>query len=113
MADPAGADRNPARAAIWGGDLRCDSLPDKKPHPAPVLEACRLLGVDPAQAVMVGDDARDIEAARAAGTRSVAARFGYCGDDENPDAWNADAVIDRPAQLIDWLDASANTIRPP
>ncbi len=90
-----------------------DSLPDKKPHPAPVLEACRLLGIDPAQAVMVGDDARDIEAARAAGTRSVAVRFGYCGDDENPDAWNADAVIDRPAQLIDWLDAYAIGFRPP
>ena len=85
-----------------------DSLSEKKPHPAPVLEACRLLDVSPAQAVMVGDDARDIEAARAAGAWSIAVRFGYAGDGENPDDWQADAVIDRPWQLIDWLDASAS-----
>lgn len=81
-----------------------DTLPEKKPHPAPVLEACRLLDIDPARAVMVGDDERDIAAARAAGARSIAVRFGYAGADESPDSWQADAVIDAPWELVRWLD---------
>jgi 2-phosphoglycolate phosphatase len=82
-----------------------DTLPEKKPHPAPVLEACRRLGMAPAEAVMVGDDQRDIDAALAAGTRSIAVRFGYAGVEERIDEWRADAVIDAPAALIGWLDA--------
>jgi 2-phosphoglycolate phosphatase len=88
-----------------------DSLPEKKPHPAPVLEACRLLGVDAGRAVMVGDDERDIASARAAGARSIAVRFGYAGADEFPDRWQADAVIDTPGELIDWL-AAVNGSKP-
>ncbi len=83
-----------------------DSLPEKKPHPAPVLEACRLLGIDVSRAVMVGDDERDIASARAAGARSIAVRFGYAGADEHPEQWQADAVIDAPGELIQWLAAT-------
>jgi N-acetyl-D-muramate 6-phosphate phosphatase len=82
-----------------------DSLPERKPHPAPVLEACRLLGVATGRAVMVGDDERDIISARAAGARSIAVRFGYAGADEDPDQWQADAVIDTPGELIQCLAA--------
>ncbi len=82
-----------------------DTLPEKKPHPAPVLEACRRLGIAAAEAVMVGDDQRDIDSARAAGSRSIAVRFGYAGDDECPDRWQADAVIDTPGELLHWLAA--------
>jgi N-acetyl-D-muramate 6-phosphate phosphatase len=82
-----------------------DSLPEKKPHPAPVLEACRMLGINVRHAVMVGDDERDILSARAAGARSIAVRFGYAGADEHPDRWQADAVIDAPGELIQWLAA--------
>ena len=81
-----------------------DTLTEKKPHPAPVLEACRRLGVAPGEAVMVGDDQRDIDAALGAGARSVAVRFGYAGADERIDEWRADAVIDAPVELIGWLD---------
>lgn len=80
-----------------------DSLPEKKPHPAPVIEACRLLGIGTERAVMVGDDERDILSARAAGVRSIAVRFGYAGADECLDQWRADAVIDTPGGLIEWL----------
>jgi N-acetyl-D-muramate 6-phosphate phosphatase len=90
-----------------------DTLPEKKPHPAPVLEACRLLDVEAKRAVMVGDDQRDIDSARAAGAYSIAVRFGYAGDDENLDDWRADAVIDAPYGLIDWLDAHTHDVIAP
>lgn len=86
-------------------DARCaalvcgDCLPQRKPDPAPVLHACELVGVDPAQCVYVGDDARDIEAGRAAGMRTFAAAWGYL-DGEDAHAWGADAVIASPAALL-------------
>jgi len=87
----------------FGAVLCGDSLAEKKPHPAPILEACRRLAVAPEAAVMVGDDRRDIASARAAGSAALAAAFGYIGSDDDPADWGADAVIDRPAGILDWL----------
>lgn len=87
---------------VWP-DGDCLITPDRlaKPKPAPegVLLACRLLGVTPAQCVFVGDDRRDVEAGRAAGTRAVVAAWGYLGPDEDVTAWGADAVIGAPSEL--------------
>jgi len=90
----------PRFAAVLCGD----SLAERKPHPAPVLEACRRLRVAASDAVMVGDDERDIASARAAGAASIAVRFGYAGADENLAGWGADHIIDTPGELIRWLD---------
>ncbi|MBD8899131.1 phosphoglycolate phosphatase [Rhodanobacter sp. DHG33] len=79
-----------------------DTLPVKKPDPAPVQLACERAGVAPAHSVFVGDDARDVEAGRAAGLYTVAVRWGYL-DGGDPDSWGADAVIDHPQQLADLL----------
>ncbi|MBS0557316.1 MAG: phosphoglycolate phosphatase [Proteobacteria bacterium] len=76
-----------------------DCLPQKKPDPAPLLHACALAGVAVADSVYVGDDARDIEAGRAAGMRTIAAAWGYL-DGEDPRDWGADQVIDSPSQLV-------------
>ncbi|HMV17095.1 MAG TPA: phosphoglycolate phosphatase [Zoogloea sp.] len=54
-----------------------DTLAEKKPHPAPLQHACRLLGVAPAAALMVGDSANDAEAARAAGMPVLLVTYGY------------------------------------
>lgn len=83
-----------------------DTTPHAKPHPAPLLEACTRLGIEPHQAVYVGDDLRDIEAARAAGMPGIAAAYGYLG--ENPDlaAWRPDAVIATPLDLLPLLDVA-------
>jgi 2-phosphoglycolate phosphatase len=87
-------------ATIIGGD----TTPHAKPHPAPLLEAARRLGV-PAQAcVYVGDDERDIEAGRAAGMPTVAVRWGYLGVGADVDAWGANAVIDAPLDLLNFLE---------
>jgi phosphoglycolate phosphatase len=76
-----------------------DCLPVRKPDPAPVLRACEQVGIDPARAVMIGDDLRDVQAGRAAGARTIAAAWGYL-DGGDPHAWGADEVVDTPAGLL-------------
>lgn len=83
-----------------------DTLAVKKPDPAPVLLACARAGVAAPHAVFVGDDSRDIQAGAAAGLYTVAAAWGYL-DGGDPHEWGADAVIDTPGQLSDWLQLAA------
>lgn len=85
-----------ACATVVGGD----TLPVKKPDPAPLRLACAALGVAPEACVYVGDDARDVQAARACNMKAVAALWGYRGADEQPFAWGADALATRPLDLL-------------
>ncbi|HKE44627.1 MAG TPA: phosphoglycolate phosphatase [Steroidobacteraceae bacterium] len=81
-----------------------DTLAQRKPHPAPLLHAAALLGLDPGDCVYVGDAERDVRAAHAAGMRAVVALFGYLGEDDRPHSWNADGMIEQPGELIGWLN---------
>ena len=54
-----------------------DSLPHKKPHPAPLLHACETLGIAPEKCVMVGDSKNDILAAKAAAMHCIGLGYGY------------------------------------
>jgi 2-phosphoglycolate phosphatase len=81
-----------------------DTLPQKKPHPAPVLHACAAIGVDPQRIAFVGDDLRDVEAGGAAGALTIAAGWGYLNGGD-PHAWGADVVVDSVAELAAWLTA--------
>ena len=85
-------------AAIVAGD----TLPQRKPDPAPLLHACALAGVAAASSVYVGDDLRDIEAGKRAGMMTVAAGWGYL-DGEDALAWEADRVAVLPSDLPDAL----------
>ena len=81
-----------------------DSTPHLKPHPAPLLEAAEKLQLAPADCIYVGDDLRDIQAARAAGMRCVAVQWGYHGTETpGPASWNADALISHPVELLEHL----------
>lgn len=80
-----------------------DTTPHAKPHPAPLLEAARRIGVDAARCVYVGDDLRDIQAGRAAGMTTLAAAWGYLGRGESVHDWGADAVMADPTALLNWL----------
>jgi N-acetyl-D-muramate 6-phosphate phosphatase len=80
-----------------------DTTPHAKPHPEPILHACRLCGVSPAETIYVGDAARDIEAGRSAGTRTLVALFGYLSPQDKPDEWQADGAIRHPMDLLKWL----------
>jgi phosphoglycolate phosphatase len=84
---------------IVGGD----TTPHAKPHPAPLLEAARQIGVAPERCAYVGDDERDIIAGRAAGMPTVAAAYGYLGTVADTAHWNADATIARPVELLSLL----------
>ncbi len=64
-------------AGFFGATVSGDTLPEKKPHPAPLIHACELLGVGVAEALMVGDSANDAEAARAAGMPVLLVTYGY------------------------------------
>jgi 2-phosphoglycolate phosphatase len=87
------------------GAIVCgDTTPYAKPHPAPLLEAARRMGVAPELCVYVGDDERDIIAGRAAGMRTVVARYGYLGPGADVDTWGADAHIDRPLDVLKLID---------
>jgi N-acetyl-D-muramate 6-phosphate phosphatase len=77
-----------------------DTTPHAKPHPAPVLEACRQLGIAPQHVLYVGDDERDIAAGRAAGTHTAACTWGYLGKNQNVHSWHADWVVTTPAELL-------------
>jgi len=80
-----------------------DTTANKKPHPEPILLACRLIAVPPAACLYVGDAARDIEAGRNAGTRTLAALFGYLGEQDRPEEWGADGLIERTEEILGWL----------
>jgi len=79
-----------------------DSTPNPKPAPDPLLMACDQLGVKPKDCVYVGDDLRDIDAAKAAKMRSVSAGWGYTGSTPI-DQWNADYLAPTVADLIGLL----------
>ncbi|MFT3806513.1 phosphoglycolate phosphatase [Arenimonas sp.] len=83
-------------AILLGGD----SLPRKKPDPDQLFLACEELGVSPGDCIYVGDDERDIVAARRAGMKSVAALWGYREAHEDPAAWRPDAMAASPRDLL-------------
>jgi 2-phosphoglycolate phosphatase len=77
-----------------------DTTPHLKPHPASLLHAARELALAPQDCVYLGDDQRDVQAARAAGMPVYAVGWGYGADLQ---AWQADAVIEKPMDLISQL----------
>jgi phosphoglycolate phosphatase len=89
-------------AAVVSGD----TLDERKPHPAPMLHACELASSEPAQCVYIGDAQRDIEAGINAGMHTLVALFGYLQEQDDPENWQADDMIETPMELLEWLDKS-------
>lgn len=90
-----------ARVVIGG-----DTTAYFKPHPEPLLEAARRLGVDAQRCMYVGDDERDIIAGHAARMVTVAANYGYLGEKLDPGGWGAAHSIENPADLLKLLKSS-------
>jgi 2-phosphoglycolate phosphatase len=86
-----------------GAVISGDTTAYAKPHPEPLLEAARRMGVAPQDCLYIGDDLRDIQAGRAAGMVTVAVRWGYLGDGLPIGAWGADHLIDHPQALLKWV----------
>jgi phosphoglycolate phosphatase len=92
--------------ARFGCVVSGDTVAERKPHPLPLLHAAKLVGVAPDECIYVGDAERDVEAARAAGMAALVANYGYLRSDEDSTAWGGDGYLERPIDLLGWLDAS-------
>lgn len=83
-----------------------DTLPERKPHPRPLLLGAERLATHPSHCVYVGDAERDMVAARAAGMVALVAGFGYIGDWEGAERWPQDGWLHTPEDLIAWLESA-------
>ncbi len=90
-------------SCVIGGD----TLPHRKPRPEPLLEAARRIEVDARHCLFLGDDPRDMQAARAAGMTGVIAAFGYIRPETDLSSWEGDATIQHPAELKSFLNSSS------
>ncbi len=79
-----------------------DTLPSRKPDPAPLRHASAQIGIEPAHCVYLGDAERDMRAARAAGMHAAFARYGY---HESPpdDHWDAQDAFESLSEFAHWL----------
>jgi N-acetyl-D-muramate 6-phosphate phosphatase len=78
-----------------------DTTPHLKPHPASLLHAAERLKLAPADCCYLGDDLRDIKAARAAGMRPIAVDWGYHHPESGgPGTWDAEDLIAHPMDLL-------------
>ena len=80
-----------------------DTCVRAKPYPDPLLKACEIIGVTPAQSLYLGDDLRDMQAANAAGMPGVIANYGYVSDDVSIGKWKAHGSVDKPTELLDLI----------
>lgn len=85
-----------------------DSLPVRKPDPAPLLLACDIAGVDAYRSIYIGDAARDIEAGLRAGMGTVAASYGYITDDDDPREWGSDIIAPDTQELVQIVLKAVN-----
>ncbi|MBO1923239.1 phosphoglycolate phosphatase [Thiomicrorhabdus sp. 6S3-12] len=81
-----------------------DTCAEKKPHPMPLLYAAEQLGVEPENALMIGDSRSDVKAARAAGFHIFCMTYGYNHGEDIRD-YNPDVVMDSFVELKDYLEA--------
>ncbi|MFW2439345.1 MAG: HAD family hydrolase [Arenicellales bacterium] len=97
-------------------DKRCacivsgDTLPQRKPDPAPMFHAAEIAGSQADECVYLGDAERDIEAGNRAGMQTLVALYGYLEKKDQPELWQADGSISKPTELIDWLKNSSGRV---
>lgn len=89
-----------------------DTLPSRKPDPAPLRHAAAQLGVEPRHCVYLGDAERDMRAALAAGMRAVFARYGYY-ESLPDDHWGAERAFDSLEEFGQWIEAGAPPLPDP
>ncbi|WP_022952690.1 HAD-IA family hydrolase [Leucothrix mucor] len=80
-----------------------DSLPNRKPHPEPLFYAASACNVLATECIYVGDAERDIEAGNRAGMTTLLASYGYIDEEERPELWGANGVIEEAQEILDWL----------
>lgn len=82
-----------------------DTLEQRKPHPAPILHACKQAGSEADECIYIGDAERDIEAGNRAGMHSIVALFGYIAESDTPNNWGAHSSINHPLEIIPLISS--------
>ena len=82
-----------------------DTLPERKPHPAPLIYASKKCNTDVGKCIYIGDAERDIIAGKRAGMLTLVALYGYIGNNDDPENWQADGYIQSPDEILPWIDA--------
>ena len=80
-----------------------DTTANPKPHPEPMLAACKQADVDPQECVYIGDARHDITAGKNVQMKTLAAVYGYINPGDAPETWGADALIESPEQISTWI----------
>jgi len=80
-----------------------DTTANPKPHPEPMLAACKQADVNPQECVYIGDALHDITAGKNAQMKTLAAVYGYINPGDTPETWGADALIESPEQISTWI----------
>jgi phosphoglycolate phosphatase len=93
---------NERAACIISGDTTANP----KPHPDPMLAACHQANVNPEECVYIGDASHDIQAGKSVNMRTLAALYGYLKPTDTPETWGADALIESPEQLSNWINTA-------
>ncbi len=95
------------QALGYAGRASClvsgDTCAHAKPHAEPILKACEIIGVSPAQCLYIGDDLRDMQAANAAGMRGIIANYGYVSADASVENWSAHGSVNQPTELLAFI----------
>ncbi len=77
-----------------------DTLAKNKPHPLPLLTACKQMNLTVKDCIYIGDAQRDIEAANNAQMDSIVANYGYIEESDNVEKWGAGAIIETPLECL-------------
>ena len=83
-----------------------DTVSSSKPDPEPVLAACKIIGVEPEYSLMVGDDLRDVQAGKRAGSQTAFALYGYSDKETRSEITDCTKLINNPLELLDILEKS-------
>ncbi|MDN4503365.1 HAD-IA family hydrolase [Alteromonadaceae bacterium BrNp21-10] len=83
--------------------ISADTLPQRKPHPQPLLFAAQQLQVEPNDIWYIGDAERDMQAANSANMFSVLATYGYIHTDDQIEQWHAQLHINKIVDILDYI----------
>jgi 2-phosphoglycolate phosphatase len=82
-----------------------DTVSSSKPDPEPVLAACKIIGTEPENTLMVGDDLRDVQAGKRAGCQTAFALYGYADKESQSEITDSTTLIRTPQEVLDILEA--------
>jgi phosphoglycolate phosphatase len=82
-----------------------DTVTSSRPFPEPVLEACKNIGIEPGNTLVVGDDPRDVQAGKLAGCQTAFALYGYADNESRFEITDNTILINSPQDVLGILES--------